>query len=83
MNSCDLRNANLSSSDLSDAFLSGSVFGEANTMAVDFRGTVLENARELTSQQLMNASTSYQTILPNGTKGPFVLGIGAEYPKRR
>jgi uncharacterized protein YjbI with pentapeptide repeats len=80
MTNCDLQQANLSAADFSRANLLKSILREANLMATDFRGTVLEGVRGLTSQQLSQSVTSFQTVLPNGGNGPFVRGNSSEMP---
>jgi uncharacterized protein YjbI with pentapeptide repeats len=83
LTNCDFSGSNLSSADFTNADLSESLFGSAKLTATDFRYTVLRGARELTGLQLTGARTAQDTILPNGSKGPFVRGFGAEYPVRR
>ena len=80
---CDFREANLNTADFSAAVLSESIFGEASLMATDLREAVMQGARELTPLQLSQARTSYGTILPNGTKGPYVKGFGSELAPKR
>jgi len=47
----------------------------------DLRGANLKGARELTSEQLMQALTDATTILPNGNRGPYIRYSGAEKPR--
>ena len=54
----------------------------ANLMAADFRGAVLQGAKELTATQLLRARTSNTTVLPSGARGPFIRGGGTEFPRR-
>ena len=83
MTNCDLREANLTAADFSGAVMMQSQFREAIMMATDFRGSVLEGARGLTGRQLDSCMTSYSTILPSGTRGPFVQGKNSEIPAFR
>jgi len=50
----------------------------ANLLGVDFCGTDLTGARGVTRQQLQQARTDAYTILPNGSRGPYVRFSGAE-----
>jgi uncharacterized protein YjbI with pentapeptide repeats len=76
----DLREARLGSVNLCRADLAGARMGGAILQACDLRGADLTGARELTSQQLIQARTDSNTILPNGTAGPYRRGFGAERP---
>jgi len=80
---CNFTEANLKGADLSYADLGGSAFGDANLQGVDLRGTILDSARELKGRQLSQARTSEITVLPNGTRGPYVPGTGAENARPR
>jgi uncharacterized protein YjbI with pentapeptide repeats len=80
---CDFRESDLSSADFSGAVLLNSIFREANIMATDFRGSVLEGARGLTGRQLSQSLTSFNTVLPSGTRGPFIQGKNSEVPVNR
>jgi hypothetical protein len=42
----------------------------------------LRAAQGLTQTQLGQARTDQQTILPDGSHGPFLLGSGAHRPRR-
>lgn len=64
------RNSNLEGARFQGALLSG----------VDFRGTNLRGAEFLTGEQLLRAQTDAGTILPNGSRGPFLRYSGAERP---
>ena len=64
------------------ASVANSRFSGADLNAANLTSAVLQGARELSPQQLGLARTSNGTTLPNGTKGPFMRGSGAERPKR-
>ncbi len=74
----DLREAQLGSVTLCQADLTGARFGRTVLFAADLRGADLTGAREMTSQQLMQARTDDTTILPNGSRGPYRRSSGAE-----
>lgn len=76
----DFRGARLSGASFANAEFAGARLGGANLMAADFRHANLNGARELTSEQLSKARTDDTTILPNGSRGPFVKRSGAERP---
>jgi uncharacterized protein YjbI with pentapeptide repeats len=57
--------------DFSRCVLGGARFSGAQMTTTDLRGANLQGARELTSEQLMQALTDATTILPNGNRGPF------------
>jgi uncharacterized protein YjbI with pentapeptide repeats len=61
--------------------LDGARFAGAQLLSSDFRGANLRGARDLTQEQLMQALTDSGTILPNGTKGPYLRFSGAEKPR--
>ncbi|OFV95105.1 MAG: hypothetical protein A3H94_00180 [Acidobacteria bacterium RIFCSPLOWO2_02_FULL_60_20] len=71
----DMREAQWSWADLRDAKLGGADLRGANLHAAN-----LEGAEGLTEQQLASALTSEETILPDGSKGPFKPGSGAHQP---
>jgi hypothetical protein len=52
----------------------------ADLSSVDFRKADLEGARDLTQTQLGRALTDETTILPNGSRGPYMRRSGAERP---
>ena len=76
--SCDFRDARLRGSDFSDAVLDGARFGNAQLSMADFRGASLRGVREITAEQLSRALTDHQTVLPNGSRGPYLRFSGAE-----
>jgi uncharacterized protein YjbI with pentapeptide repeats len=53
-------------------------FQRARFFATDLRGADLTGARELTSAQLSQARTDQNTILPDGSRGPYRRFSGAE-----
>jgi hypothetical protein len=73
----DFRGAGMSGANLDHAFLTSAHLGRA-----DLRGAKLAGARGLTAAQLSRARTSQTTTLPSGAKGPFVQGVGSEFPPR-
>jgi uncharacterized protein YjbI with pentapeptide repeats len=77
----DLREANLQGVTFRDAILQGARLGGADTFTTDFRGADLKGARELTKEQLSQALTDSYTILPNGSRGPYVKHSGSERPR--
>jgi uncharacterized protein YjbI with pentapeptide repeats len=79
---CDFREVRLRGGNFDRAVLAGARFAGAQLRSTDFRGTNLQDARELTPQQLLEAITDRTTILPNGTKGPYMRASGAERPKQ-
>jgi serine/threonine-protein kinase len=83
MQECDFREAKLTGASFTRAVLCGSRFGEADLSLADLRGANLRGARELTAAQLMAARTDDRTILPDGRRGPYLKGSGAESPRRR
>jgi uncharacterized protein YjbI with pentapeptide repeats len=82
MSYADLRGAKLNGTDLCRAFLVGARFEGAHLQAADLRGANLKGARELTSEQLSQCRTDANTILPNGSNGPYLRRSGAERPVR-
>src|SRR5699024_10973095 len=78
---CDLREANLSGVDATNAQFPGCRFSGAKLRGCNFIGANLLNARELTSDQLLTAQTSDRTILPDGSRGPYRRYSGAERPR--
>jgi uncharacterized protein YjbI with pentapeptide repeats len=50
----------------------------ANLLAADFCGADLSGARDVTQQQMQQARTDACTILPNGSRGPYIRFSGAE-----
>jgi uncharacterized protein YjbI with pentapeptide repeats len=67
----DMRGADLPIADLFRAALDGT----------DLRGANLEDAQFLVPEQLGTAVTDRTTIMPNGARGPFLIGNGLEKPK--
>jgi uncharacterized protein YjbI with pentapeptide repeats len=63
-----------------DCDLSGARFQAAVFDGVDFRGTNLRGAQALSPELLLRSVTDGATILPNGTRGPYVRFSGAERP---
>ena len=49
----------------------------------DLRGAELSGARDLTAQQLQHALTDTGTVLPNGSRGPYMKFSGAENLRSR
>lgn len=76
----DFRGAQLKGSDFSRAKLSRARFGGAVLSGADLRWADLKGARELTSEQLLQAITDDRTILPNGSRGPYLRNSRAERP---
>lgn len=79
----DFRGAQLSGVLFCRADLTEARFATATLMAADLRGANLTGARELTAQQLSQARTDENTILPNGSRGPYRRYSGAERPVLR
>jgi hypothetical protein len=77
----DFREAQLGGVIFCQADLTGARFAAANLFTADLRGADLTGARELTSQQLLQARTDQNTILPNGSRGPYRRHSGAERPQ--
>jgi uncharacterized protein YjbI with pentapeptide repeats len=77
----DFRDARIRGGDFSRAVLEGARFGGAQMFTADFRGANLRGARELTSEQLTQSFTDQATILPNGSRGPYLRHSGAERPQ--
>jgi uncharacterized protein YjbI with pentapeptide repeats len=71
------QSARLNGTDLEGADLSGARFHDAATMSASLRGANLRAAQGLTQTQLAQARTDRDTILPDGSPGPFLLGSGA------
>jgi uncharacterized protein YjbI with pentapeptide repeats len=63
---------------LAGSTFDGARFQGAVTFGADFRGANLAGAAGLTPRQLMQARTDQETILPNGSRGPYLLYSGAE-----
>ena len=61
--------------------LAGARFGDAKFAMADLRGADLTGAREMTADQLSQSLTDQSTVLPNGSRGPFMRRSGAEKPK--
>jgi uncharacterized protein YjbI with pentapeptide repeats len=80
MAGCDLREAKLSGVDLNRTNLMSAQFDEAVLFAADLRGANLRGARGMSSLQLSQARTDSDTTLPNGSRGPYLRGSGAEKP---
>jgi uncharacterized protein YjbI with pentapeptide repeats len=78
LNGADLRDAQLGGNDFSGASLRDARMGGARLLAANFCAADLRGARELTQEQLGQARTDTDTILPNGTRGPFVRFSGDE-----
>ena len=68
------QNARLNIADLEGADLTGARFNDAATMGANLRGANLRAAQGLTQTQLGQARTDRETILPDGSHGPFLLG---------
>jgi len=81
LRACDFRDVRLRGGDFWKASLAGSRFGGAQITMADFRGADLTGARELTGDQLSQSLTDDYTILPNGSRGPYLRRSGAEKPK--
>jgi uncharacterized protein YjbI with pentapeptide repeats len=79
----DFRDAKLNGASFCRSTLSRACFGDAKLFAADLRAADLRGAHELTPTQLGQARTSDETLLPNGFKGPYMKGSGAERPARR
>jgi hypothetical protein len=67
---------------MESADLTGAHFHDAATMSANFCGANLRAAQGFTQSQLGQARTDRQTILPDGSHGPFLLGSGAHRPCR-
>ncbi len=78
MAGCDLREAKLGGVDLTGSTLVNAQLDGAVLFAADLRGANLRGARGMTGVQLSQARTDSDTILPNGTSGPYLRGSGAE-----
>lgn len=76
----DFREASLSGSDFSQAVLRSARMDGANLLGTDLCGADLTGARGLTQHQLQKARTDSSTILPNGSRGPYIRFSGAEKP---
>jgi len=76
----DFRGASLGASDFSRAVLRDVRMAGANLLGADFGGADLTGARDITQQQMQQARTDGCTILPNGSRGPYLRFSGAEKP---
>jgi serine/threonine-protein kinase len=77
----DFSEATLGGSDFSGSSLRAVQMSGANLFGANFCGADLTGARDLTQQQLLQARTDHSTILPNGSRGPYIRFSGAEKPK--
>lgn len=76
-----LDHANLRGADLRGADLRIADLFRVELDQADLRGANLQDAQFLRPEQLSRAVTDGGTIMPNGTRGPFVTGKGMEQAK--
>ena len=76
------RNVDLTGAALREAELPRANLQGASLVHADLRGANLQGAQGLTQTQLGQSRTDRETILPNGSHGPFLLGSGAHRPCR-
>jgi uncharacterized protein YjbI with pentapeptide repeats len=76
----EFNGSNLTSTDFEGADLTGASFRDAVLIAGRFGGANLKGARGLTGDQLVQSMTTMDTILPNGSQGPYRRFSGAERP---
>jgi uncharacterized protein YjbI with pentapeptide repeats len=80
LSAADLEETDLELCDLSGAELRNARWGSAKLMRTNLASANMRGAHDLTGSQLAAALTTRTTILPDGSKGPYRPGSGAERP---
>lgn len=77
----DLEETDFELCDLSGAELLNARWGGAKLTRANLASANLRGAHDMTGSQLAAALTTRTTILPDGSKGPYRPGSGAERPR--